>query len=144
LGNAFIDLGMKTIVAGISLTQRRCEQAIDQMKATGFMEVRPLRFKATEGKYLGFRATRIITPRFFEWLSLGAMLAWEWARGLKSFGAKFSKLSLNLSDIVRRQTRQIIQPVQEKGQAASHTGRWLGRMCFCAGLSCTIHSTPNR
>jgi hypothetical protein len=119
LKNGFIDLDMKTIVAGTGLAQRRCERAISQMKAAGFMEVRQPRFKATEGKYLGLRAIRVITARFFEWLGLGAMLARERARASKALKAKIAKFGLNLSDVVRRTIRQIVQPVQERGQAAS-------------------------
>jgi len=119
LNDGFIDLSMKTIVAGTGLKQRRCERAIGQLKSAGFMEVRQPRFKSTEGKYLGLRAIRVITARFFEWLGLGAMLARERARASKALRARISQFGLNWSEVVRRKIRQVIRPVQEKGQIAS-------------------------
>ena len=119
LNNGFIDLDMKAIVAGTGLNQRRCERAIGQLKTAGFMEVKQPRFKTKAGKYLGLRAIRVITARFFEWLGLGAMLARERARASKALKARISKFGLSLSDVVRRKIRHIIRPVQEKGRAAS-------------------------
>ena len=129
LNNGFIDLNMKTIVAGTGLNQRRCERAIGQLRAAGFMEVKQPRFKTAEGKYLGLRAIRVITARFFEWLGLGAMLARERARASKALRARISQYGLNLSNVVRRTIRQFIRPVQEKGQAASRELKrlWNGR-----------------
>jgi len=119
LKNGFIDLDMKTIVAGTGLNQRRCERAIGQLKSAGFMEVRQPRQKNAEGKYFGLRAIRIITARFFAWLGLGSMLARERARATKALRARISQYGLSLRDVVRKKIRQIIRPVQEKGQAAS-------------------------
>ena len=129
LNHGFIDLDMKTIVAGTGLKQRRCERAIGQFKAAGFLETRQPRFKTATGKYLGLRAIRVITARFFEWLGLGAMLARERTRASKALRARISQFGLSLKDVVRRKIPRFFQLGPEKGRFAAPEFKrlWNGR-----------------
>lgn len=102
LNNGFVDLDMKTIVAGTGLGQRRCERAISDLKDAGFMEVAQPRYRNEEGKYAGLRAIRCLTARFFEWLNLGPMLAKERTRATRALKARISKYGRSLKDVVKR------------------------------------------
>ncbi|GHV56204.1 hypothetical protein FACS189460_0560 [Deltaproteobacteria bacterium] len=114
LSGGFIDLDMKTIVAGTGLGQRRCERAIGQLKAAGFMTVKQPRLQTAPGQYLGLRAIRVLTARLFEWLGLGAMLARERFRAAKDLRARAARFGLQLGDFVHRKFKTFIRPVQEK------------------------------
>ena len=121
--DGFIDLDMKTIVAGTGLGQRRCERAIRNLKKAGFMEVKQPRLKNDEGHYFGLRAIRVLTARFFEWLGLGPMLARERARASKALKKRLAKYGRKLSDVMKRKADQVkplfrLKPVQEPNPKA--------------------------
>jgi len=118
LDKGFIDLDMKTIVAGTGLRQRRCERAIDHLKQAGFMVVKQPRYKNPEGHYRGLRAIRVLTARLFEWLNLGSMLARERARASKALRDRGAKFGLNLSDMFKRMLPKTIRPVKPENPTA--------------------------
>ena len=118
LSGGFIDLDMKTIVTGTGLGQRRCERAIGQLKAAGFMTVKQPRLQTAPGQYLGLRAIRVLTARLFEWLGLGAMLARERFRAAKALRARAAQFGLQIGDLVHRKFKNFIRPAQDKIPAA--------------------------
>ena len=105
----FIDVDMKTIVAGTALGKRRCERAIAQLKTAGFMTVNQPRHRNEEGKYVGLRAVRVITRKLFEWLNLGPMLDRERRRSSKSLSARAIDSGKSVADLVRRKAKSLGQ-----------------------------------
>ena len=129
LSGGFLDLDMKTILDGTGLGQRRCERAIGQLKAAGFMTVRQPRIQTAPSQYRGLRAIRVLTVKLFEWLGLGAMLARERVRAAQVLRARAARFGLQLSDLVHRKFVEFIRPGPEKIQLADQEFllRWNGR-----------------
>ena len=134
LNNGFIDLGMKTIVKGTDLSQRRCERAIGQLKKAGFMEVKQPRIKTKDGKYQGLRAIRVITARFFAWLGLGAMLARERARATKALRDRVRKFVLSLSDLMRRVVPKFFHSARPENPTAPRKVRHIWNNLFVQAI----------
>ena len=119
----FHDLNMKTIVEGTGLGQRRCERAIGDLKAAGFMVVSQPRYCNEEGKYSGLHAIRCLTTRFFEWLNLGPMLRKERDRATKALKARVAKFGRSLKDVVGRKIggrlKSILKPTLQTRKPVS-------------------------
>ncbi|UQZ91195.1 hypothetical protein C4J81_06625 [Deltaproteobacteria bacterium Smac51] len=114
LNHGFIDLDMNSIVDGTGLGQRRCERAIGDLKEAGFMEVAQPRHRNEDGKYVGLRAIRYLTARFFEWLGLGPMLARERARASKALKKRLAKYGRSLKDVVKRSFNKFLSSSQSR------------------------------
>jgi hypothetical protein len=100
--DGFIDVDMKTIVQDTGLGQRRCERAIGQLKTAGFLTVEQPRHRNEAGAYIGLRAIRVFTKKFFDWLGLGPMLVRERERATKALRRKATQAGKSLSDVMRR------------------------------------------
>ena len=107
LDNGFVDVDMKMLVAAAGINQRRCERAIADLKEAGLMEVRQPRKLNEQGDYVGLRAIRVVTVRFFEFLGLGPMLQRERARATEKLRRKAVQANKKLSDIMRRVSQGI-------------------------------------
>jgi len=108
----FKNMDMNTIVEGTGLGQRRCERAIAELKAAGFMEVVQPRHCNEDGKYSGLNAVRCLTARFFEWLNLGPMLAQERKRASQAWKKRLAKYGLSLKDVFNRKSGCRPKPCQ--------------------------------
>jgi hypothetical protein len=106
----FIDLDMKTIVSESGLGQRRCERAIAALKEAGFVTVKQPRRRNEEGAYIGLRAIRLFTEKFFDWLGLLPMLKRERDRASKALRKRAAKLGKTVSDFMGR-LGKILKPV---------------------------------
>ena len=107
--HGFIDVDMRSIVAGTGLGKRRCERAIAQLKAAGFMKVEQPRHRNEEGQYVGLRAIRVVTRKLFEWLNLGPMLERERKRASQALARRAAQYGQTLVDLVKRKTREMVQ-----------------------------------
>jgi hypothetical protein len=109
----FVDIDMKTIVSESGLGQRRCERAINQLKAAGFISVKQPRYRNPEGKYLGLRAIRVIAKEFFDWLGLGPMLEKERARASAALRHKAQSVGKSVSGFMERLKKSFKKSVPE-------------------------------
>jgi hypothetical protein len=107
LDNGFVDVDMKTLVAAADINQRRCERAIADLKDAGLMEVKQPRKLNEHGDYIGLRALRVVTVRFFEFLGLAPMLQRERARATEKLRRKAMQMNKKLSDLMRRASQDI-------------------------------------
>jgi hypothetical protein len=98
----FIDLDMKTIAAETGLGQRRCERVVAVLKETGFLMVAQPRRLNTEGVYVGLRAIRVLTEKFFDWLGLRSMLKKERERASQAIRRQTARLGKSLADLMKR------------------------------------------
>ncbi len=106
----FIDLDMKTIVAESGLGQRRCERAIAVLKEAGFLKVAQPRHLNAEGAYVGLRAIRVLTEKFFDWLGLLPMLKKERERASQALRRQAARLGKSLADLTKRWGK-IVKPI---------------------------------
>jgi hypothetical protein len=107
LDNGFVDVSMKMLVAASGMNQRRCERAIADLKEAGLMEVKQPRKLNEHGDYVGLRAIRVVTVRFFEFLGLGLMLQRERARATEKLRKLAMKANRKISDFMRRMTQAL-------------------------------------
>jgi hypothetical protein len=107
LGNGFVDVDMKALVAASGISQRRCERAIADLKVAGLMEVKQPRRLNEHGEYVGLRAIRVIREAFFEFLDLGPMLRRERARATERLRRKAQRANRKLADLMRRASQSV-------------------------------------
>jgi hypothetical protein len=107
LDNGFVDVDMKTLVAAVGINQRRCERAIADLKEAGLMEVKQPRKLNEHGDYVGLRAIRVVTVRFFEFLGLAPMLQKERAKAAERLRRKAMQMNKKLTDLTRRASHGI-------------------------------------
>ena len=116
--DGFIDVDMKTIVAETGLGQRRCERAIGLLKEAGFLNVKQPRRLNAEGVYVGLRAIRVFTEKFFDWLGLLPMLKKERKRASHALRRRAARLGKSVGNFMGR-LRKIIKPIAEKPERKS-------------------------
>lgn len=114
--NGFIDVDMKTIVADSGLGKRRCERAIAQLKAAGFLHVRQPRRRNEEGAYVGLRAIRVFTEKFFDWLGLLPILKRERERASLALRRRAARLGKSVADLMAR-LGKAFKPIPPRPQA---------------------------
>ncbi|MDR1044682.1 MAG: hypothetical protein LBP33_06130 [Candidatus Adiutrix sp.] len=73
------------------------------------MEVSQPRHRNEDGKYVGLRAIRCLTVRFFEWLDLGPMLAKERSRASLALKKRLAKYGRSLKDAVKRSFEKLLK-----------------------------------
>jgi hypothetical protein len=107
LDNGFVDVDMKTLVAAAGINQRRYERAIADLKEAGLMEVKQPRKLNEHGEYIGLRAIRVVTVRFFEFLGLAPMFQRERARATERLRRKAMQMNKKLTDLMPRASQGI-------------------------------------
>ncbi|MDR0354154.1 MAG: hypothetical protein LBJ64_00185 [Deltaproteobacteria bacterium] len=108
--NGFINVDMKTIVAETGLGQRRCERPIGVLKEAGFLNVKQPRCLNAEGAYIGLRAIRVFTEKFFDWLGLLPMLKKKRERASLTLRRRATRLGKPVSDLIGR-VAKIFKPI---------------------------------